>query len=464
MGKEETQIMKRATRMLILAAVLVVVIIGYVAITRLTAEDSAEGVGGSDVTVFSVNTATVTELSWEYDEEEILLKKVGGTWQYSGDSAFPLSMAKVNTMLTAISEVKASRSIEDIAALSEYGLDDPTYKIRISSDNGPLVTCSIGDKNEITGDYYLIIDDRQTVYMVDGNLPDAFGNTLMDIVERETVPDVSSAETLIISTPHSDNKIVYKSSHSGITYTNAYKWFYEFDVDGNKGYAPLGMLKVNKLQNQIKGIVWQDCVEYNATDEALKTYGLDEPRVTVTAKLPSGDFTLMLGDFEGERCYAKTGNSGIVYTISTETADSLAAVDFESLRADDVCLMEWNTVDSMEILVDGKTRTIYFERSEEGDVSYLVDGYPGESEKVDKFLRSIDAMTTIDQTDKPSPFSEPEVKIVFHRNTEYFHTMVLSLYLYDSQSYLVEFDGQSRLLVGIDDVGRLKEAFGALNE
>ena len=465
MGKKETQIMNRVTKMLILAAVLAVVLIGYSAISRLVAEDSSNGVVGSEVSVFSMDVSAVTQLAWEYKDEEIVLEKVGGAWQYSGDSAFPLSSSKVSAMFSAISKVTASRAIEDVDTLVEYGLDKPGYKIRISNADGLLVTFYIGDKNEITGDYYLITDSSQTVYMVDDGLPSAFGNTLMDIVERESIPDISSAEMLMISTPENTNKIVFMSTHKGITYTSAYKWFYEFDVEGNIAYAPVGTQKASNLQSKITGIVWEDCVEYNVTESELKSYGLDNPRVEITAQMKNGDFTLMLGDSVEDSCYARIGNSGIVYLISADTVDAFTEVNFESLRPDDVCLMEWNTVDSMEITVDGRTRTIIFDRSKDGaEMSIIVDGYPGDTEAVGNLLGSINDMASIDQTDKTSPFSDPEVRVVFHRNTEYFHTMVLSLYRYNSQSYQVEFDGQSRLLVGNDDVAALKEAFEALYE
>jgi len=455
--------MKRTTRMLILVGVLAIVIIGYTAISRLAAEDSATGTGGSAVSVFSINKDSVKEISWEYEDEEIAVEKVGSAWRYTGDSTFPLSLAKVDQMLTAISNVKASRAIEDVDSLAEYGLDKPSYRVRISNEEGLLVGFSIGDKNEITGDYYLKTDDSESIYLVDGTLPAAFGNTLLDVVQRETIPDMTTVDALVISTPKKTNRIVYMSTHKGITYTNAYKWFYEFDVDGNIAYAPLGTAKVNKLQNKIKNIVWEDCLEYNVKESELSAYGLDDPGVTITAEFAKGDFTLMLGHTDGDSYYAKTGDSGIVYLVSKETLDDITSADFETLRSDDVCLMEWETVDSMEITVDGKTSIIYFERPEEGsEVSFIVDGFPGNLERVDKLLRSINAMTSIDQTDNPSPFTEPEVRIVFHRNTEYFHTMVMSLYLYDSQSYLVEFDGQSRLLVGTEDVGELKEAFSSL--
>jgi hypothetical protein len=462
MGKEETQIMKRTTRMLILAAVLAVVVIGYTAVSRLiTGQDEAD-VDGGDISVTSHDLMAIEKLEWEYNGEKITLSKEGGRWRYAKDGAFPLDLNKVETMLSAIQEIKASRSIEQIDSLSEYGLEEPGCKITVGTLEGSKFTYHVGDKNEVTGEYYLLTGQSEKVYMVDSGLHNAFSKTLMDMVQRQEIPDLSSAKEIMIETPDSLKKIVYKDTHKGITYTNAYKWFYEFDVEGNIVYSPLGSNKVRRLQSSVSDITWKGCVDYDATNDELANYGLDRPRVVVNVKYSNGDFNLMFGDQVDDNCYAKTGDTGIVYLVSTDVVEELISVDFESLRPDDVCLMEWNTVDSIEIEVDGKALTIYFDRSNEGAVSYIVNGYQGDAEAVENLLDSITGMTSVEQTDKASPFKEPEVRIVFHRNTEFFHTMTLSLFKFNSQSYLVEFDGQSRLLVGNDDVFELKEAFAEL--
>lgn len=455
--------MKRMTRMLVLIAILAAVAIGYSLISRLASEKDDAGVGGKDISVASHNIGAVEKLEWEYNGEEVSLIKEAGRWKYADDGAFPLDTTKVDAMLSAIGEIKASRSIDQAGSLAEYGLEEPKCRITVTV-GGTDYNYIVGNKNEVTGEYYLLTGQSDKVFLVGSGLYTAYSKTLLDMVSRESIPDLSAASEISIETPDGTKKIVYKDKHEGITYTSAYKWFYEFDVSGNIVYSPVGTNKVRKLQNSVSGIKWISCVDYNATNDELADYGLDNPRAVITIKYSKADFKLLFGDNVDGNCYAKTGNTGIVYLVSADAADEILAADFESLRPDDVCLMEWDTVDSIEAEIDGRGLTIYFDRSGEGAVSYIVDGRPGDSSAVKNFLSSITGLTSDGQTDKPAPFKDPEVRIVFHRNTEYFHTMTLSLYRFDSRNYLVEFDGQARLLVGNDDVFELKEAFAALSE
>ena len=472
MGKEETQVMKRMTRMLILIAVLAAVAIGYSLISRLSSGQDNAGASNKEISVASHDSNAVERLEWEYKGERIRLVKENNRWKYAEDGAFPLDLSKVQTMLSAISDIKASRSIDQAGSLSEYGLEEPQCIITVTS-GGTEYTYFIGSKNEVTGEYYLYTGQGDKVYMVNSGLYTAYSKTLLDMVVRQSIPDLTTAKEISIETPEGLKKIVYKDKHEGITYTNAYKWFYEFAVEGNTVYSPVGSDKVRNLQRDISGIKWVSCVDYFATGDELADYGLDSPRAVVSVKFSNGDFKLMFGDYVDDNCYAMAGDSGIVYTVSASDVDDLLKVDFDSLRPDDVCLMEWETVDSMEVEVDGETLMIYFERGNSVDgesgsgvkeVSYIIDGRQGDSTAVKKFLDAITGLTSDGETDKPAPFKDPEVKIVFNRNTEFFHTMTLSLYRFNSQSYLVEFDGQARLLVGNDDVFELKEAFAVLSE
>jgi hypothetical protein len=459
-------IMKRGKRLLFLIVIMIVVLAGYATVSHMTAGTGEDGgtVTGDPITLISIKKDSVKRLEWIYEGQTIALEKSQGTWKYTGDEKLPLNLSVVESMLGAVSEVRASRSIKDIADLSEYGLDDPGYVIEVQYSDDGKYRMSIGDKNPVTNEYYMRTDDDAAVYMIDGNIPSSFSYALMELVMTESIPYMSGIDSFTVTTPEGTDRIVYLTSSEGITYTNVYKWFYEVEGEGGKGHSPLSTDKVVRLLDRIRNLKWNSCAEYDAGAGDLDAYGLSEPRITVTVEYSGTEkafakFELLIGDdANDDECYAMLKDSKMVYLIDSSVADSLLKCDYASLRPDDVCLMDWNTVESMDVEVDGKRITIDFNRGGEG-LSFLVNGSEADFEKVAELLNAINALETVDEKEGAESAYEPEVTVVFRRNTEYFGNMTLKLARYDSSHYLVSFIGQSRLLVPNADVSSLKSAF-----
>jgi len=465
--------MKRAKKLLLLLAVLAVIVAGYVIASRLTSEETREESDVQSISLLSVAKDSVSRLEWEYEGQTVVLEKSKGRWKYSGDEKFPLDSGIVNTMLSAVSAVNASRSIDDAGSLSEYGLDKPECIIAVySSELADGKKLIIGSKNEVTGEYYVQTDGDSAVYLVDESLRSAFAYTLMDLVAKEDIPYMSRIDALTVRTQEGSERIVYLQSSEGITYTDVYTWFYEVESAGGKGYSPLSTDKVTRLHYKVRGLEWNSCADYSAEDEELEQYGLLEPRASVTVEYSvssaekdkaSSKFELLIGnEADDGECYAMIKGSDMVYLIDSDIADALLAADYASLRPDDVCLMDWDTVDSMDVEVDGSRITIDFNRGEDGNLAYYVNGTEADAAKVEELLAAINNLDAVDERDNASPASEAEVVIVFRRNTEFFTNMTLRLSRYDSSHYLVSFIGQSRLLVANSDVSYLKQAFIAL--
>jgi len=464
--------MKRAKKLLLLIAVLAIIIAGYAIVSRFTAEEAAEEDTGGSVTIASLGRDSVKRLEWVYAGQTVVLEKSAGKWKYAGDDRFPLDQSIVDTMLTALEEVKASRSITDAEALSEYGLDEPECIIEVMTSDGSGRRFAIGDMNEVTDEYYVQTDSDSAIYLVDETLRTSFAYSLMDLVRKEDIPYMSRIDTLTVQTQDGSDKIVYLQSSEGITYTDVYKWFYEVEGEGGKGYSPLSTEKVIRLHDKLRGLKWNSCADYSAERGELEEYGLTEPRASVTAEFSiSSDetdkvlskFELLIGnDADDGESYAMLKGSDMVYLIDSEIADALLAVDYESLRTDDVCLMDWNTVDSMDVEVDGSKLTIDFSRGEEG-LKYMINGSEADTEKVKELLAAINDLDAVDEIENAAG-TEAEITVVFRRNTKYFANMTLKLSRYDSSHYLVSFIGQSRLLVANSDVASLKQAFNAIKQ
>ena len=124
--------MKRGKKLLILAAVLIVVAGGAFAALEFIPDEEAE-VTESEV-IYSLDAATLTKLSWTCDGETVSFDYNGEDWTYADDADFPLDPTRLNTMLSTLEEVTASKTIEAADDLAQYGLEEPECTITVTAD------------------------------------------------------------------------------------------------------------------------------------------------------------------------------------------------------------------------------------------------------------------------------------------------------------------------------------------
>ena len=96
-----------------------------------------------------------------------------------------LDEAVVDDTLNTFASVSASRVLENVTA-SDYGFDAPLGEIRLIADGAETVF-TIGMYNEMTGEYYVLInDDHSKVYVVDQTLYNITKKTASDFEAEET--------------------------------------------------------------------------------------------------------------------------------------------------------------------------------------------------------------------------------------------------------------------------------------
>lgn len=472
--------MTRTKKMALLSVALLVMICATALAFHLNPElDDSQ----SDTTsIFTLDPDAVTSLSWTYEKETVALSKEDGEWNYTEDSTFPLNDSYVESMLTALSDVGATKTIESVSDLSQYGLDEPVCSITVSTDTEATLT--IGSETEMGGERYLSMDDGN-VYLVDSSLLDYFAYDLYDIVQKEDPPDMSDVLSFTIETDSGSMQLQHIED-SSLAYSDHYTWFCL--QDGS--YLTLDTELTADLVESVTYLAWGNCVDYKASADTLAAYGLDSPSATVTVEytksvqVDTGEtdddgetiyeteeytrqFTLELGDYTDTACYARIAGSQMVYLIDASICDSMLYADYESLRPDDILVMDWDTVTSIDIFLNDEVYTIEIETEEvtdeDGSVSeettYSLDG---ESVSFQSILNSIDALSSDGSVDAQIDSRYEEIRFLFHRNTDTYSEVELAFYQYDSTSCLAELDGDAYLLVSREDILSLVESINAI--
>lgn len=464
--------MKRGSKLLLLCGVLVVLGAGYVAVRQLAADPDE-----LEESIALAGPASPQSLTWTDDSGTLTLNHGESGWSYADDSAFPLDQTVPEDMTAALSAAAATRQIDTPESLEDYGLDAPVLTITAQDEDGTEYSYAFGDVNELTGEYYLLYNgEEDTVYLVGSDLHDAFNYDLYDMVEMETLPEFGSVTGLSVAQPQGSLTLRYEEDGSSLSYDPDNHWFLE------KGDSLLALDagKVSSLTGAITGLYWKSCVTYDVDDQELAAWGLDDNAAVVTttytAAIDEGEetaeeetFVLRLGNTSDEGTYAMLEGSSMVYLIDSETADSLRYASYSSLRSDTICSMDWDTVDRLDITLDGTTYTISFdvtETEEDGetvtDTLYTWDGQELDSSAVESLLSAVNGLTATG--DASGSGGEAQlVSFTFHRNTEdQFAQLTLTLSAWDTGSCLASLTGESSRLVDRSAVTDLTEQIQTL--
>ncbi len=323
--------MKKATKLYVLSGILAVVCIAAFAVSKY--ETKQEEIRNSDEVILSLDADTVTALSWEYEEESLGFHKDAGeegesTWLYDEDDAFPVSEEKIGDLLDVFSEFGVSFVIENVEDYDQYGLEDPTCTIHIVAGD-TTYDISLGSYSTMDSERYVSIGDGN-VYLASHDPFDDYELTLSDMILHDEVPYLTEADAITFS--GTENYSITREEDSTNTYCSDDEYFTD-----NK---PLDTSLVSSYLYTISDLSLNYYVSYNATDEELASYGLDDPELSVTVdysveledeETESRTFVLHVGRNQEElEAARKKSDTSKDSEADSETSDSDASSDLET--------------------------------------------------------------------------------------------------------------------------------------
>lgn len=465
--------MTRGKKLFVLLLALVILTGVTLLVAHLVPDEDESTAEDTSYIIFSLDPDQVTQLSWTYEDSTVTLTKdENSNWSYPDDEAFPLDASYPDAMVQALKEVSATKTIESPENLADYGLEEAACAISVTAGDSTY-ELRIGDETGLGGQRYLSLGDGN-VYLVDADLLEDFSLGLYDIVSMEPIPSMTDLTSVSIATTSGTLTLDYLED-SGLAYSDQYTWFW--NQDGEE--TPLDTDLAEDLVSTVTGLTWNACVDYQADEDSLGTYGLDIPAATITVEYTestqaatnetdeNGDpiyeiqetpatFVLELGDYDGDTCYARISGSSMVYRVDGTVADTLLAAQGEDLLPQDVVLMDWSDVTSVEINLDGTTysleKTVQEETDEDGNTTetyvYQLDG---QTVDITDALDSIQDLEVTGSDTDATPGTE-ELAFTFYQDKENFPTVTLVFSQYDSSSCLVTLNGESRLLVSRTDL------------
>ena len=466
---------KKQITLCVLLAVFAVVSITAVLVSRH--EEKVEQIKNSGKTILSIPTDTVTALLWTNEDGTFSFAK-GDTWTYDGDSAFPVDEGKINDLLAQFEDFAAAFAIDDVEDYAQYGLTEPICTISITAGE-ETYTVQLGDFSKMDEQRYVSIGDGKA-YLVSHDPLDEFGAVLRDMILDDTIPAFDTAEKIAF-TGTENYTISYDEDGTSICADDVYF------ADGQ----PLDTDNVNAWLTALTGLDLTDYVSYNVTNEELQTFGLDEPALTITLDYSSSDEdgtetdagTLVLhlsqnpeelaaygealaneeDDLPDVTCYARVGESQIVYQITQSEFDALTAVSYDTLRHQKLFTADFDTVTSIDVTLEGETYTFTYTppENEDDEDAEGTWSYNGEEFDVFNFSYALRALSASSFTDE-KPTGQEEISLTLHLDNEDFPAFTLTLYRCDGETCIAEVDGEPVAFVSRSQTVDLVEAVRTL--
>ncbi len=466
---------KKQITLCVLLAVFAAISITAVLVSRH--EEKVEQIKNSGETILAIPADAVTALSWTNENGTFSFTK-GDTWTYDDDSAFPVDEEKINDLLSQFGAFAAAFVIDDVEDYAQYGLDEPVCTINMTAGEESY-TIELGDFSKMDEQRYVSIGDGKA-YLVSHDPLDEFDAVPRDMILDDTIPEFDTAKQIAFSGSE-DYVISYDEDGTSICADDVYF------TDGK----PLDTDNVNEWLTALMGLDLTDYVSYNITNEELQTFGLDNPALTITIdysssgengnETDSGTLVLHLAQnpeelaayeeaLENEEdelpnvtCYARVGESQIVYQITRAEFDDLTAVSYDTLRHQKLFTAEFDTVTSIDVALESEDYTFTYtppedEDDEDAEGTWTYDGAEFDVYDLRTALRSLTAVSFTDET----PAGHEEISLIIHLDNEDFPTFTLTLWRYDSETCLACVDGEPTAFVSRSQTVDLVEAVRAL--
>lgn len=249
----------------------------------------------------------------------------------------------------------------------------------------------------------------------------------------------------------------------------------------------LDSTRVKEYLDTVRNLNLKDYVTYNASEEELKTYGLDAPELSIqmdytmaeegSGEKISGTFTLHIGRGPEERekeaeteeteegttdmeestkeaaAYARVGESKIIYQITGDQFKKLMDMSYDALRHQEIFWADFTDMYQLDVLLEGETYTITSEMEDEKRTYY----YKEEELEMAGIRGAVRGLTVTAFTDE-QPAQKEEISLTIYLDNENAPEVRIQLYRYDGNKCIAVVDGNTIAFVERAKVVDLVEA------
>lgn len=344
--------MKSQTKQLIaLAAVLLAALAVYAGL-RIWNSGKEERDAAEDSTQDLVELTGLTRLTFTAENGAALsFSREGDAWLSDDEPELPLAQQRISDIETQFCGLVFQRALEEHDELSAYGLDPAVRTVTGTDAAGGSCTILLGNEINYDDIYYAMVEGRDTVYTVSGDLFSTISYDLMDLAEPETLPTLSEENVKSISLTTTEGELILnkrtektqeiQEQETGEVDENGDPVMEEVTVPvevyhwslSTGAEIPDGNETLTGVLEEVHGLSFSSVYAFRPTEEELAGFGL---ATTLTVECTDGTcLVLHLGapDETGESCFARLDGSDMIHLTPVSGVDGLLAMTEDTLTA-----------------------------------------------------------------------------------------------------------------------------------
>lgn len=487
---------KRAKNLIILASVLALLIIAYLVMGVISADDgdtttdetqpkypvadvpkdgiaricmTVKYLAGGDHSHGENGDAVIENAKWERRTLTLLLE--GETWRFEEYPDVPVNPEVAKMIVDDLNGATSTQliSVSDEASLSNYGFDEPTVTLKIGYTDGSERELLIGDENSFNYMYYFLdTADKTKIYMVDDALPSLLSGDVLDFVRYDEMPKLADGDATSLKWTKGDTTLLYTYYPKGNEkdYTNDYLWY--LSVNGGEEYA-VDEDVAALISEALTTMSYLDCLACDTESDA--EYGLDKAgRLEVNYKSKSDMKTLVLclGTITDDGYYhVRPEGSILTYHLSSVASDNLETIVSgveRDIRPDEIFYADYDRVDSISFSAGANTLNVALSHTG-GKITYTDKS--GAELNYDAYAKICDALENLTATSYTSVYdgdasfgNDLIFKADFIFNAGETAAATLEIRRYSEKYCVVSFMGRADHLVTLEKANGLAALLG----
>ncbi len=337
--------MKRNTLILVTVAIVFGAFVYYFEIREGKPRDEA---AETSKPAFNFKREEIASIKLTRGGQTLMLENQNDKWVITQPVNTPADESTASSLVSGLIDARVERTLKASAEeLKGYGLGEPAVILEIKLKNGEQHTVRLGSKDFSGLSVYGQLDQSQEVVLLPVSLLNNADKSLDDLRDRNVFGlsqyDLSS--------------LALNNEHGRIALTKQEgNWKLTSPVD-----EPADETEMRDLLSELTSAKVAEFVS-EAADELAK-YGLDKPKVKLTAQIQGGgERTLDIGSKVEERYYAKSSDRPQIFKIESSLYDKLN-IKFSALR--DRQFLKLNKDDLTKVRIKNPNLTVVAEKNQD---------------------------------------------------------------------------------------------------
>jgi hypothetical protein len=397
----------------------------------------------------------------------LTLEKINGTWKLvsleggTPPGGIELDQSRILYMSYSLASIWVEQVIDETPSdVSQYGLDEPSYRTRVTDSAGQKAEYLLGDMTPSRTFYYVMEAGDPKVYSISPYSAEYMQFTLDSIRLRSIFPTFEASELTQLRVESSHFKrieISLKPKTPTLDFTGLFST--HFITSPYTHTRGVDSEAFDKWLMPFNDLYIADFVDDSPS--SLKPYGLDDPvRIYLLTEEESLDL-LIGGNEPGGKRYAKLADSPIVFTL--DGMESAVNVKPFTLINKFALLMYIDSVAHLSLSGGEKNLSADF-RGTGDEAVYYLNGRKTETSSFKTFYQAVIGLLV--DAEYPGPVSQSdgsgELTIEYLLNNPPGERLAITLVPYNRDFYALKQDGATEFLISRNQVRRIYETADAV--